>query len=295
MEDNQIQQEPTQAQASDGIAPAQQTYTNDVIPGTEEPTAGQPNTQQQPAPANMTQQQQDAWDAAQYQLNYRGQMYQPKDKQHLISLAQQGLSYSQSMAALKQEQEQLKGRYGQYEQLETLFKERPELGPKFAQLLMEQQNQIQQGHPIPQNQQLPPELLQKISELDNFKQTYVAEQADKQLDGEIEKLKGKYSDQSWDIPDPTGKGTLTYRVLQHAYEGQFSSLESAFKDLMFESYVQSTKASTLQKAKENRQQQTRAGVVTGSRPSAPPPAQGNGYKQGDGYGDLVKKALASLS
>jgi hypothetical protein len=275
-----------------GIVPPDQGNANDT------PIAGSdPNEQVQPQAPQPVQQQQ--WNPDEYSLNYRGQVIKPRDRQHLINLAQQGLSYSQSMEVLKRQQQDMQGRYGQYEQMEQLFKSRPDLGPKFAQLLMEQQQQPQQPQQQYQQQQyqgLPPEIMQKIEELDKFRGSVIEKQADSQLDNEIDTLKRKFNDQQWDMPDPDGKGTLLYRTMKHAFDNNFQSLESAFKDLMFDHYVTETKANALKSAKENRQQQTRAGIVTGGPQTNPqaPAAQPLQYNRGDTYDDALKKALASL-
>ena len=60
------------------------------------------------------------WNPSEWQLKFRDQTIVPKDRAHLVNLAQQGFSYSQRMQELKQREEQLNGKSQQYDQYAKL-------------------------------------------------------------------------------------------------------------------------------------------------------------------------------
>jgi hypothetical protein len=274
-----------------GIQPAPQPDNNSgnvVIGDAGQQASPQQYSQPTPAPAP-----QGNWNPDEWGLSYRGQTIKPKDRQHLINLAQQGLSYSQSMAALKQQQEEMQKRYQGYDQLDNLFRTNPAVAQRVAAVLQE----MEQGTPQQQQQaamQLPPEFLNEIQELKEFKTTFVQQQADQQLDAEIAKLKGDYADEQWDAPDPNGQGTLIYRVMKHAYDNKFPNLNSAYRDLMWDHRQTAIKADALKQGVANRQAQTKAGVLTGATPGQPSQRPQFTYNKSDSYNDLVGKAVAAL-
>lgn len=257
-------------------------------------------SQDQPAqPPVQGQAQSSNWNPTEWQLDYRGQKVTPRDKDHLRQLAQQGYSYSQSMAMLKKQQQDLQNRYSRYQTLEQTFEQHPELANQIwgsVQQYLQQVNQPQQqAQPNGQQAYVPPELLQKVQELDQFRNQYVEKQADQELEAEISQLKSKYADQPWDVDNGDGNGTLIYRVMKHAYDGNYPSLNAAYRDLMWDAHMTNTKAETLKKAQETRQAQTKAGVISGGTGLTAAKPATSGYQSGDDYKTLVSKAVAELT
>jgi hypothetical protein len=215
-----------------------------------------------------------------WQLKYRDQTIKPKDRNHLISLAQQGFSYSQRMAELKareQEIETNRQRYEQYEKLEAAF----EKNPKFRDQIFEwyqqsftpaqQQQQQQQVQQQAGTAQIPPELIEEITALKQWReeqqqqaQQQQAQQADQQVMGEIEKLKEKYPRDDWDSLSSNGV-TLIQEIVKHALDNGGIKLETAYRDLMWDTHVRTTEAETLKKAAEDKKAAAKAGIVSGGK------------------------------
>lgn len=205
---------------------------------------------------------------------YKGQEIYPKDRNHLITLAQQGHMASQRMAELNkraQELDELQRNYDPYKQLDEVFKS----NPKFAQKIWDMYQRAQAGEDVlGSNDGSDPVLgkvTQEIHELKSGYQRLQEEREDVALAKEIEDLKSKYSEHDWDLDD--GDGSLEKRILKHALDGGFNSLESAYRDMMWDTVRTDTEASTLRKAKEQRLQEKKAGVIDkggAQRPAAKP-------------------------
>lgn len=261
---------------------------NTPVEDTGNNTEGQPSQPQQP--------QEPEFDVQQWGLKYKGQDVYPTDRNHLVNLAQKGWGYERAMEQINQERRQMQEMQTQlqtYKQLDEAMKQNPD----FANYLWQQANAYTQNQTgqetLDDEQPLDPrvnELQQKLSEVEQWRRQIQEKEADQQLESEINKLRQKYADQPWDVDD--GNGTLMQRLLQHAYENNLSSLETAYRDYMFDHVAVNSKAKTLKQEKERRQSDHRNGVVnTTSGIPAPSNANGNGYSRGDDYDDLVNKAL----
>lgn len=252
---------------------------------------------QEPSPAPAAEPQAPVgsdFDPAQWTLNYRGKTFVPKDKDHLVNLAQQGFSYSERMAALKQQEESLKGKYTQYEQFDSLISSNPALAEQIVKTITEyatqtgqtaQQAATQMGAPA-----LPPEVLQEINALRGFRQEYVQKQANEQVNQEIQTLQNKYKI-DWNVDD--GQGTVLEQVLRHALNSDMP-LETAFRDLMYDRQQVQVKADALKESAAQRQKAVRAGVIPqGAAPASQP--QTIGYRKGMSLSDVSQQALAFLT
>lgn len=234
------------------------------------------------------------WNPQEWTLNYKGQQIVPKDRQHLINLAQKGHGYEQAMEQINQERQkiaQMQGQYKRYIELDEALKQRPE----FAQSLWQHVQQLQQ--PEQQDQEeLPPQVQQLQSELEEiktWKQQLAEQEASKAIDAEIDGLKQQYPSFDWTSDD--GTGTLAFKIMKHAFENNLPSMKTAFRDIMFDQSVSKVKIDTLKKQKETQQQQFRQGVVQSSGTSTGTAAKPKtGYSRSDSYGDLVQKALTTL-
>ena len=257
--------------------------------------------QQSPEPQAPTQTQQQPgtssnWNGQEWSLKYRDQQIIPKDRQHLISLAQQGLSYSQSMEQLKRQREQMEKEYAPFHQLQTMLQQNPALAQRMAAVLAEQQQQQPLQQPLQPQQQpqynVPPELANNVQELSQWRAQMMEQQADQALTSEIDQLKKADPSQNWDVPDDSGM-TLTYKVMKGAYDGQYPSLQAAYRDLMWDQQMTASKANALKEQAAQRQAQSKAGVVNGA-PVAGVPQQSAGYRPGQSYNDLAQQATQEL-
>lgn len=210
----------------------------------------------------------EVWDGTKFTLKFRDREIVPESRQKLINLAQLGYSYSNKANDFKARQQQLQ----QQEQELARYKKMVnaiQSNPQFQQQLFDMYNQYSQNG-VTQGEangraQVPPEIQERLDELTQFKTQFEERQADQELQGEIDKLKQSHSSDDWETPDTNGR-TLTWQVLNHAYQNNFPTLESAYRDLMFDKVATSTKATTLQQQAARRQADKRAGKVTSGAP-----------------------------
>lgn len=227
-----------------------------------------------------------AWNATEYTLNYKGQPVIPKDKQHLINLAQQGYGYSQSMEQLKRDRQELKKQqdlYGQYAQLDERFKG----DPAFQRHILQAVEAYQAAKGTGQPAEVPPQL----NELLQWKQQQEKKQADAEVKAEIDELKKTYADEKWDFDD--GEGTLIQKVLKHAYEKGITSIASAYRDFMYDRKIANARADALKQAEAKKAEEMKAGKVGGGT-SSPAPGKTTEYTPGDSYNALTEKALSMI-
>ena len=235
------------------------------------------------------------FDPTQWGYNYKGQTIYPKDRNHMKTLMQQAHvhnSKSEDLNRRLQEIDEMKGKFGKYEQLDKAFTD----NPAFAQQIWAMQEKAQNGTLQESNADVPPELQQfhqQLSELQQKDQTRESEhqewknqQADIALEKEIQTLRDKFADHEWDLDE--GDGSLQSRILQHAFD-EGLSLERAYKDLMWDTHTTNVKARTLKQAQEKRVADKKAGVVMGSGNRKP--QSGNLDIRGSNYNDLRDQAL----
>lgn len=215
-------------------------------------------------------------------LKYRGTTVYPKDRDHLVNLAQQGWSYSQSMEEVNKQRAEIeaqKTRFQQLEEASSLLEQHPVLNQRFVQLVNEYK---QNGYKFPEQaaanqmsdeQQQNPQLKQaldkiaqlegKLSEYDNRFQMFDAEKADAEVRSEMDAVVKKHPEADWQSDN--GEGPLSARVLKlaHKYEGRIS-LEEAYRLLTYDNLRTNVEAEALKKAKEKREQETKNGIVANS-------------------------------
>lgn len=292
--------------SSEQIAELEDSVSENESPATEEPVAPEEGQaadqgQQEASTEEAATQPAPEWNGTEYALNFRGKQIVPENKDKLINWAQLGYSYDKRAAGLKEREEALKAQeqqIQQYKQLSEAF----EKNPMFQKQIMDlyHQSQLQQGQQQPgqqQGQQVPPEqmqylqpILQQQQQLQQKLQQYEAYQADQQLQQEIDTLASKYADQEWGVPNEDGV-TLEQEVLQHSHKLGGVPLETAYRDLMFEHMKTQTSAETLKKQAEQKQAQTRQGVVGTS--AAPPKAQPRSLDYGNMSYDEIARSVIS--
>lgn len=226
-----------------------------------------------------------------WQLNYRGQTISPKDKQELINLAQKGYSFSQSMAVLNKEKEQMKEQLNQYQpyvELDRRFREDPRLQAVIQKALAEYE-QTPETNQLADNPMLY-ELKSQLDEIKQFKAQQEQSVVENDLRSEIQELRNQYPNENWDAGDE--EGTFLQHVLKHAYDNNIGSLQTAYRDLAFERSVNNAKAEALKEATRKTTGNQNA-KVGGGRTFSTQKSEIK-YDPSDGYDDLVNKALAML-
>jgi len=249
---------------------------------------GQAQGQQQ---QSQQQQTDPNWDPKAYAMTYRGQTVYPKDRQHLINLAQQGWSYSTEMQRLNQEKQQMQEqqqRLAQYQQFDQYLKQNPHVAQ--AMLQAAQQNVQQPGGQ--QQPSVPPQIMQKMQTLEQTVQQQQEWYQDQQLDSEIKQLRSKYPNVDWDTDK--GGGNLEKNLLQFALDNNLSNLDHAYRVMMFDRTQTDTKANALKQQMQQRQQQHQQGIVQGGG-QAPAQSPQSGYKPGMSYKDLTDQMKAEMA
>ena len=232
------------------------------------------------------------FDPNQWNLNYKGRPIAVRDRNHLVSLATKGYGFDQEIERLKQKESQLaemEGKYQQYGKLEQAFQQNPALAQRIFQMAQNPQEFAGDGEP-----EHVVELRQKLSDLENWKQTWEQRQADQDLDKQIKVLREKYPNHDWDYDD--GAGALSKKILAHAYNNgnPFPSLEVAYKDFFWDNRDTSVKAQTLKSEQERIQREKAQGKVTvpgGTPPPQPKPT----YSPEKSYNDLAALAAQRLT
>lgn len=210
------------------------------------------------------------FDPNQWGYKYRGQLIYPKDRNHLITLAQQGHMATQRMAEINKRAQELDERakkYQPYEQLDKIFAE----NPKFAQKIWDMYQRAQAGENVVDDGEDSHvgKMFQEVQSLKTEFQKLQEEKEDRALETELDNMRKAHPDHEWGVDD--GDGTLEKRIMQHALDNGFNSLESAYRDMMWDTVRTNTEAEALKKAKEARLQEKKAGVVekggSGQRPA----------------------------
>jgi hypothetical protein len=241
-----------------------------------------------------------SWNPQQWQLKFRDQVVVPKDRTHLINLAQQGYSYSQKMQELKSREEQLnaqRAQYDEYQKLDEAFAKNPQFR---EQILNWYQQSLTPGTPArdaanaSENQSsIPPELLKEIQGLtewkkqfEQFQEQQKQTQADAEIMGEVNDLKQKYARDDWDSISSNGN-SLVKEVMKHAYELGGVSLETAYRDLMWDTHTKNAQVEGMKKAAESQKAAKAAGFVAGGKSKGAVPAP-EINPASMGYGDIER-------
>lgn len=241
---------------------------------------------------------QPTWNGQEYALNFRGKQIVPRDKEHLLRLAQQGYSYetrAQELARREQEIQSRSERYSQLEQLQQAFETNPILQQQLIEMyrnsLAGQQQPVDSNGGQHADNGIYHTLLDKYQTLEQKLGSYEQQQADAALDSEIKSLQGKYQRQDWDMSDENGQ-SLTQAVIKRAYDLGGVPLETAYRDLMWDSQQQNVQAEALKKQQQTRQAQTRAGVVSTGTGAQRPAQQQNIDLRSMNYNDIARLAMS---
>lgn len=250
--------------------------------GTQPPVETQPVQGGTPAPADF--------DGNNWQLNFKGQTIIPKDREHLINLAQQGYGYSQGMEQLNvrnREIDEIQTKYKPYEELHNTL----QANPQFAKELWELQNRYTQGSDI--GEDADPRITQIQTEMADHKQRldgFLNKQADIDVKSEQNDLRTAFPDEKWDFND--GESTFMEKIVKHALSSGSVPLKMAYHDFNFAQSQINSKADGLKQAQNTRVDQSKQGIVNnapgGVQPGVP------AYTAGETYNTLEEKAIKEL-
>lgn len=246
-------------------------------------------TPEQPAAAGTAPE----WDGNQWALNFKGQTVIPKDRDHLVNLAQKGYSFEQRMEALNKQQreiEQLKQQYGQYADLDEHFKSNPD----FQREVMQLQQKYTTGRPsegADPNYQALTALQRELEDLKSWKQAQIQQTEDREVQAQIDALKSKYPNHQWDVDD--GNGTLYQKIIKHSLEKDIGNLESAYRDYFWDQKATMAANEALKQNASKRQEQHKAGIVESGIPAAQPP-QNTFNVKGKSWDEISQEALKHL-
>jgi hypothetical protein len=240
------------------------------------------------------------WNGAEYALDVNGQKIIPKNKDELVSWARKGRDYSQRMNEFKTQEQQFQQRAAKVAELEKLasaFEKNPDLQSRLMAMYQETLQKAQQpvvdaaGNQVP----LPPEVKAKLDQVDSIAKEFEKikeEREDSALELEIQTLKTKHASDDWAAD--AGEGTLLDRILKTAHKYALTDLEDAYKLCTYDTVKTNTEVEVKKSLAAQREQEHKAGIVsgasTGNRQSAP----GYDPRKGD-WRDAANAALADTT
>jgi hypothetical protein len=232
-------------------------------------------------------------------INYKGQKVLPKDRQHLINMAQKGYDYNQTMAQLKREREEferVRGSYKPYEDMDARFQKDPKFKAALMSWVAEYNSRLAGGMGGEEGgagMQIPPEVMQKLEQLERFQQETTQRNADEALQREIRELRDNYKHVDFDA-DTDGEGNLMRKIIKHAHDNNIANLKTAYRDYMYDADTTNARADALRRAEAERAERARQGKVAGGSAPKAPVTDGDKYRSGDTYADIEAKALKRL-
>jgi hypothetical protein len=171
----------------------------------------------------------------------------------VIQRAQRGYDYAQLVSDHKQREAEAQSKFQQAQEMAQKWQpyhEYAEKNPEWADHVRQQwENRLSNQQPSNTMQQpsesshynLPPEVAQKISRMEQFieqqeQQAQMAQRAseDQALATEIEQIRKSYPDIDFGHTDPETGESLEARVLRHAQDNRIFNFEAAFKHYYFD-------------------------------------------------------------
>lgn len=203
--------------------------------------------------------------------------------------AQQGRNYSSLMNEFKTKQADFDNKFKMYSEIDDYAKANPDWWKSVTESY---QSRNTQGHQTAQaTQAVPPELLQKLDQLEKFKSTFELDQASKALEADVKGVRDTYPDLPWDSLDENGT-TLEYRVLEHATKNGIQSFKTAFRDLMHEQLVKLAADKAKEAAVNEFKTQRKSGLIGIS--SNPTQMKAKASQKFNSYDDAAQAAMREL-
>ena len=262
---------------------------------------GQQPDLQPPAAAVAAPPQSAAFDPKSWGIKYRDKMEYPKDAKHLLTLAQQGFGATQRLAEMNRREAELtqqQQKVQQYLALEEQFSRNPAVQERLKKFIQEvvggngQQGASPAVQPtaatapgdmaawpkeaqetIAAMQAKLDQMAQVVPQLQQRFQTADEQAADAGIKSEVEGLMKNDAYKGFDWTTDEGEGTLSVRVMKRALELGGVPLETALRDMMWDTNKTRIEAETLARAAEQQKAAHRAGVVQSATPGSAPAKQ----------------------
>jgi hypothetical protein len=228
---------------------------------------------------------------------FRNETIYPKDRNEAIELLQLGHSYRVNKPKWEQERqaysayEAKKDVYQRYDQLSAALQANPEFRSELEQLATKYSGQKPQGQPK-EPSAIPPEILETVEGLKQWKETLETREADNELQRELETVQRE--NPSYDWKTDSGEGDLKKQLLTFMHKNRVYDPQIAFDAMMRKSDLQRVQFEAQKKAADEAAKARKAGVVTPGTQGAPQAKpQGINHKAMS-YDDLERAALASI-
>lgn len=251
-------------------------------------------------------------EAARFKYTANGREVE-EDINTILKRASQGYNYAQHMESIKknettlaEKEKQIEALRNQWEPYDKYAKENPDWANHVRQSWETRLSSAVNGQdgqqPSATSYNLPPEVQQKLAELEQFKnefsahkQSLKAADEDAALNAEIEAVGKEYPEFDLKYSDPNVGKTLEAQIIEHANIKGIHSFRAAFRDMMFDQIM--TKRVTASKeatAKELQDRMKKGIIKTSDTPfSKPSPLANKGGAKS--YYDLVNEAGKELS
>jgi hypothetical protein len=314
------------AMAGTDTAAATQVATDTGSPSTATATATaedsvvegqQPDLQPPVATSTATAPQPQTFDPKSWGIKYRDKVEYPKDAKHLLTLAQQGFGATQRLAEMNRREAELSQqsqKVQQYLALEEQFSKNPAVQERLKRFIQETLGQQQQGAPqaaqptaaqgdmaawpkeaqetIAAMQAKIDQMAQVVPQLQQRFQTADEQAADAGIKAEVDALQKSDAYKGFDWTTDEGEGTLSMRVMKRALELGGVPLETALRDMMWDTNKTRIEAETLARAAEQQKAAHRAGVVQTATPGTAPAKQQPTIGRQTSWRDASKMALS---
>lgn len=266
----------------------------DVTPAAAAPTG---NTAGIDAPAPVAQ----APTAEEYEFTWNGKAIKA-DRQKVMQWANQGYDYAQKMqdynrrnAEIERAKSELKSTYEPYEQINQYARKNPEWWNHVVSAYENRAQQAAQSN----GGQVPPELLQKLDALEQFKTNFEQrisqekrEQEDQALSQDVQSIRKQYPNIDFDSPDQDGY-SLEQRVMKHAVDSGINSYRAAFRDLRHDDLLKLAQEQAKEETAKALQSRTKQGIL-GKTPAPKTGLARAENTRAKTYDDLAGEALREL-
>ncbi len=237
------------------------------------------------------------FDPAGLGYKFRNETIFPKDRNEAIELLQLGHSYRVNKPKWDTERqaysafEARKDVYQRYDMLSQALQANPEFRTELEQLAQKYSGPKPQAQPK-EPSAIPPEMVETLEGLKQWKETLETREADNELNRELESV--QRDNASYDWKTDSGEGDLKKQLLNFMHKNRVYDPQIAFDAMMRKSDLQRVQFEAQKKAGEEAAKARKAGVVTPGTQGAPQAKPQGINHRAMSYDDLEKAALASI-
>lgn len=238
------------------------------------------------------------FDASGLGFKFRNETITPKDRNDAIELMQLGYSYRTNKPKWDTERqtaaqfEARKADYQRYDQLSAALQANPEFRTELEQLATKYSGQKPQAQPNQNVPGVPPEFMDKVNQLAQWKEQQETREADNELKRELDEL--ERANPSYDWKTDSGEGNLRKQLLSYMHEKRVYDPDIALSAMMHKSELQRVRFEAEKKFADEQAKARKAGVVAPGTQPAPQANAGGLDHRKMSYDDLEKAALAGI-